>query len=130
MLPPNPSCPFFHAGQTRTTEGKLAAGAKVSAPAHRVWARRNPRPQFRAAALPGQWVEPGHGGHHSLEHGLSRTRHARLACSRPGSGRLAAAAPLAARLGAHQPDRRLYLAPEPRTCAGEVSGGCDRLTDP
>ena len=29
MLPPNPSCPFFHAGQTRTTEGKLAAGAKV-----------------------------------------------------------------------------------------------------
>jgi len=46
-------------------------------------AGRNPRPQFRAAALPGQRPQPGDGGHSVVEHGLSGTGLKRLTRSRP-----------------------------------------------
>lgn len=42
----------------------------------------NPRPQLRAAALPGQRPQPGDGGHRAMEHGLSGAGRERLAWPR------------------------------------------------
>ena len=66
-----------HAGLNKG-EARNASPRRVLQPAG-----RNPRPQFRAAALPGQRPQPGDGGHSVVEHGLSGTGLKRLTRSRP-----------------------------------------------
>lgn len=81
---------------------------------------RNPRPQFRAAALPGQWPQLGNGGCRVVEHGLSGARIACAAWQWSCRRCHAVAVPIPAGVGTHQPDWRLPLAQQRQGRRGQV----------
>ncbi len=68
----------------RRVHAGLNKGEARNALARAVFFNRpgNPRPQLRAAALPGQRPQPGDGGHRAMEHGLSGAGRERLAWPR------------------------------------------------